>query len=109
MIYTDKLGNEVKEGSILWYNESISYAESIHKVIDVDGVLYGITVIGNYNGKYFVNKQNDAVEIRHYTNDIMGDKSGVMLDALVIGNIEENPEMLTVEFANKYYPLNKQP
>lgn len=101
MKYTDKEGKEVKAGDILWYSEPVRYANSMHIVSEKDGVLYGETRIGN-NGEYFPCRER-PIELRFYCSFPYNDYK--MQDATVIGNINDNPEMLTVKYANKNYPL----
>lgn len=102
MEYTDKNGNKVKSGDILWYSEPIPYANSIHLVTEKNGVLYGETRVGN-NGEYFNCTDDTPIALRFYCQ--FPDNDYKMKDATIIGNINDNTEMLTVEYAKKNYPL----
>lgn len=107
MSYTDKFGNEAIEGSILFYSESEPYAESIHLVVrDDKGFLCGKTIVGNRNDKYFLAEEERSIDLKCYTeNFLSGLKEGELRDAVVIGHKDTDPEMLTIEYAEKHYPL----
>ena len=105
MNYLDKQGNPIIEGSILFYSEPIPYAESIHLVEIIDGKLHGRSVIGNYSGKYNLVENDKPVNLRFYCS--FPDNDYRACDATVIGHKDTNPEMLTVEYAEKNHPLNQ--
>lgn len=102
--FIDKKGNPVHEGDILFYNESISYAESLHVVEEKNGELAARTIIGSTQGVYVEQRDSSAVELKFYCEYWEGEYNQ-LIDATVIGNIKDNPEYLTVEFANKFYPI----
>lgn len=104
-LYIDKNGQPVTKGDILFYSESIPYAESIHLVEEIDGELYGRTVVGNWDGKYHKVDNDTPVNLKYYQGIL--DNSGLMPDAIKIGNKENNPEFMTVEYAEKNYPLTQ--
>jgi len=106
MNYIDKEDKPVKVGDILFYNECLPYAESLHVVEDIDGVLFGRTVIGNIDGIYYKYSDDKPIELVYYCSSLSENKN-MLNDALVVGNITDNPEYLTVEWATKNYPLNK--
>lgn len=104
--YVDKTGKPVKVGDILFYSEPIPYAESIHVVEENHGVLCGYTVVGSTQGEYFLadDKNKSFISLEHYTNG----RDNALEDAVVIGNVLDNPEFLTVEYATKNFPLSQE-
>jgi hypothetical protein len=103
--YIDKESKPVKVGDILFYNECMPYAESIHVVEEIDGEFCGRTVVGNYDRSYFIAKDDTPTNLIFYTNRHAGQEEKILNDATVIGNVNDSPEMLTVEYANKLFPL----
>lgn len=105
MKYRDKNMIEVKVGDLLYYSENGSrYADSMHIIKEIDGKLYGETVIGN-DFKEYVDTTDTPISLEYYTRSTYGDSDGILIDAVKIGSISETPEIVSVEFMTKNYPL----
>lgn len=101
--YRDKNGTIVKVGDILKYDEGDGYAKGLHEVIDIDGELHGVTRIGYPKWSEI---DDEPIHLRHYTLLGYRDKHDYdLVDAVIIGNIYDNPEMLTVEYAENLWPI----
>lgn len=107
VVYSDNIGNTVKLGDILWYDEGKNGARSIQIVVEHKGELAGKAVVysavknlqhANMSRHWMICKDDEPVELCFYTK---GD--AILTDAVVIGNEIDNPEMLTIEYAQKTY------
>lgn len=94
MTYIDKKGVQIKEGDVLRYDEGDGGAKSLHEVVLVDGCLAGVIRVGE--PKWSIVKNDTPVVLRFYTG--LEDENKCK-DAEVIGNVIENPELLTVDEA----------
>ena len=102
--YKDKNGKVINEGDIIFYNEPIPYAESLQVIELIDGQLHARHVIGNTGRtarEYKFYAEDKPISLEWHTYD----REGTLSDSEVIGNIEDNTEFLTVEYATKKFPL----
>ena len=100
-IYSDRKGNPVNIGDILKYDEGEGYGRSIDEVIDVEGEPHAITKVGCPEWTQYA----DAEPIHlQFFKLYASCKDEVLRDAEVIGNIRDNPEMLTADYANEIWP-----
>jgi len=95
--YIDQNGTEIKVGDILKYDEGIGCARAIHEVVLFNGKLSGTTRIG----EPFWTEYNDDKPIELMFYQLMGskDESGICYNAEIIGNINNNPELLSIQTA----------
>ena len=95
--YIDKKGIEIKLGDILKYDEGVGYARQIHEVISINNELMGKIIIGC--PLWTKLKFENPVGLIFY--QLMGhkDESGICYNAEIIGNINDNTEMLSIETA----------
>lgn len=100
MEYTDQVGTIVKKGDILKYCEGNSnrYGSALHEVVEHQNQLCGVHRVGF--PFWTLDMKHHPMALKCYC--IKPDTK--MLDALVIGNVKTNPEMLTVEYAAIIFP-----
>ena len=108
--YIDKTDKPVKLGDILWYDEGSGGSKSVQTVVEHKGELAGKTIIYNRvenvqhaNRKSTWAKCPDAEEPVELCFYMKGDAK--LIDATVIGSVDDNPEMLTIEYVEKTYKL----
>lgn len=105
MTYKDRLGNEVSEGDIIFYTEDYSYAESIQVIVNENDTLLSKTVVVNRGGVYKNFEDKHPTPLRFYTNGHLGGDPSLLTDAVRIGRFGEDDHMLTVEYAEKTFPI----
>lgn len=102
--YTDKNGRPVNVGDILYYDEGYGFAKGIHEVVIKDGKLSGKTHLFNgVNGDWEALDAEDVISLEHYTAILASDL--ILNDAEVIGNLEADKDMLTVDWARDNKPI----
>ena len=99
----DKTGTEIKVGDILrdqeTDNDAEDYGKSIDEVVLVEGELCGIQRIGL--PRWTELSGLTPISLRHYA-PYMGD---TIRCAEIIGNVRDNPERMTVEYARSIFPV----
>lgn len=99
MNYFDRDGKPLKAGDILKYDEGEGGAKAIHEIVDVNGGLCGVTRIGE--PLWSTVTDDKPISLKFYCSYPY--TSGVARDAVVIGNISDNPEILTVGYAKEIF------
>ena len=108
MEYVDKNGLEMIEGSIFKHEEgdNLGYGRSINVVIMYQGALHSQMRVGY--PEWTVLEGIEPIELRFHT--LLGFMESRRLtemnctDDTIIGNIKDNPEMLTAEYAHELWP-----
>ena len=105
--YFDRLGSEIKLDDILFYSEydgknnEYYYADGIYLVIELNGQLAcRCKVMTMTNAKHFIDYDepiNNVLMLHEYCD---GNKSK---EFTKIGNLKDNTDRMTSEFANKTY------
>ena len=107
--YTDKNGVVVKSGDILKYDQQdeCRYGKSIDEVILVDGELCGVQRIAFPFWTVTGNVDADALPLRVYCLTVDSvPLTGIMIDAEVIGNIVDNPEMISIKHTEQIFGIH---
>ncbi len=104
--YFDRNATPINVGDILYCDDGTgeSYTKGIYEVVLYYGQLCGkmhlhndITNEWEVNNEYF-----GTICLKNFTSFSKGDK---LNDAEIIGNIDRNSEMLTLEWVEKHKPL----
>lgn len=108
--YNDRNGLPVSVGDILYYNEgkdsSVGASVGIHEVVIIDGDLCGQThLYNNLNDEWVKQDIEDIVSLIHYTSSFDGKSDLKLNDAEVIGHVDSNKDMLTLEWAIENKPI----
>ena len=106
--YTDKNGVVVKLGDVLKYNQQdeCRYGKSIDEVILVDDELCGVQRIAFPFWTETGNVDANALPLRAYCLTVDSvPLTGIMIDAEVIGNIADNPGMISIEHAEQIFGI----
>jgi hypothetical protein len=103
----DKHGTEIRSGDILRYQETVDagedYGKSIDEVvIDENGVLCGVQRIGL--PRWTTLEGTKPVPLRHYTPHL----SDTIKCVEIIGNVEETPERMTINYAHQIFIANSE-
>ena len=103
--YTDRNGLEVNVGDILKYDEGEGYGQCVDVVVMDNGVMSGKSVVfRNFKDDWVLTADDKPISLEYYCN------SGTTLnDSKVVGNVKDNPEMLTVEYAKFLFEGGPQP
>lgn len=99
MEYKDRNGVIVALGDVLSYDEGHGYAQQIHEVVEVDGVLHAVTRIGE--PFWSVIEDDRTIDLMFYQNLPYTD--GVLVHALVIGKNTDD-SLMTIEKAQELFP-----
>jgi hypothetical protein len=102
---TDKKGNELSEGNILFYSEMphSNYADSICQIYNDDGVLKVETLIVNFDDEYIETGRDDGdLPLINYTWDIFCNPSDICEN---ITKIDAGINEISIEYANQHFPL----
>lgn len=101
----DKNGIEIKVGDILRYQEtpdnSEDYGKSIDEVVEIDGNLCGVQRVGF--PRWTQLDGMNPVPLSYYAS-YLSDEVGC---AEIIGNVIDNPERMTPEYAYQIFPSDK--
>lgn len=96
--YTDIKGVVAKVDDILKYDEGEGYSKCIHKIVMHEGLMAGQIIVGCPEWTII---DNDApVELEHFCHTY----GTQFIDAEIVGNVNDNPEMMTTEYAEKVFP-----
>lgn len=106
--YIDKNRNKVEAGHILFLNENeygkpYYYGAGIHVVIEKDGNLFGTSRVYNSLNNKWEEITDEEISLEHYTFLFEKDR---LCDSVIIGHVNENPEMLTAEWTEANFPFN---
>ncbi|WP_417744736.1 hypothetical protein [Rosistilla oblonga] len=104
--FVDKNGKPVKAGDILKYDEGTDHSQSIHEVVEIDGKLCGVSRIGC--PMWTVIENDEPIELIFYTLHSSGfrrPRTLPLVDAEVVGNVAESPELLSVAGAHQLWPI----
>ena len=112
MLYYDKKGKTIKVGDVLAVVETTD--THLYKSIDVvtrskfnDDLLLGVSkVVGKFSltvvdePEWTVEADSCPVELKYYADD---KRQQIIKNVEIIGNIDTNTEMFTVEYAMKHF------
>ena len=100
MTYTDCNGIEIKVGDILKWDEGRGpdYGRSIHEVSEVGGVLSAVMRIGY--PAWSVLDGEEPIALKHFASYF----STECKCAEIIGNVNDSPEVMSVEKAWELWP-----
>ena len=96
--YKDNRGRYIKPGDVLVYDEGPGYGQSIDLVVDRDGELCGVTMVGE--PKWTVLEGEEAIPLRFYKL-YPDDKRMETVNAYVVDVPHE--EAFTPEFAERVF------
>lgn len=101
----DKNGIEIKAGDILRYQETANdfedYGKSIDEVVEIDGNLCGVQRVGF--PRWTQLDGMDPIPLRYFASYLSDEVECVE----IIGNVIDNPERMTPEYAHQIFPSDK--
>ena len=100
MEYKDRDGVQVSVGDVLKYDEGHGYAQQIHEVVDLGGVLHGVVRIGEPFWR--VIKKDKPIDLRHYQG-LPWLMDGILIYATVIGSNTDD-SLMTIKKAEELFP-----
>lgn len=102
--YRDVKGVAIKAGDILKYDEGPWNGRSLDEVVDINGELHAAIRIGRPTWSVLT---DESPTLLKYYRAIAHDPASPLMHVEKIGNVRDNPEMLTAEYAAKLWPLGR--
>lgn len=100
--YYDKNRNELKAGDYCYYTELpfSNYADSLTKIIEVNGELASTTLVTNFQGRYEVIEGGHPVELKYSQH--INSNDGILTDYSKLNNFTED----ALIYMNLNFPLS---